>query len=461
MLPSGFFDSSGTEFTPNCGLGWRFSYSISPDTNSFRAADGNPLQCWRITLSFDPHLIRTASYGRLMFSTHVEHLVCLLDDPVATECNLPLRYNSAFQLGAFIYSCTALETPIISIRVELPAELQLLLPHSLDSRVERVLADTMRGDEAVDIKFYAYTRSGAGYVSHPRPVFAKASVLRGYSDVLDLRINGGEGFVESRVVDMNRHIIDEEYFYGYDYMSDSDLDTDDEGDKASSYHSPFTMSTRPQTPGLAQIVPLPSTPQLHESHRLSHVELGRSNDSPSTTPPRSQTPGLTEIVPLRTSAPQLHEPLVPDFDSPRLGRVVQVRGTAFKTWNAMLYYLYTKKIRFRTMDFPRPPGSSMPECSAKSMYRLADELGLEDLKALALSSLRSQLSQENIVREAFSTFTSMYTEIQDIEVDFLVVHPSAFVAPSDLDVMLRRICEGRHLRSFDVLRKIIQRLRPL
>ncbi|KAJ6613963.1 hypothetical protein B0H10DRAFT_193269 [Mycena sp. CBHHK59/15] len=413
MLPSSLNHSSGTEFTPNCGLGWRFSYSINPDTNSFRAADGNPLQCWRITLSFDPHLIRTASYGRLMFSTHVEHLVCLLDDPVATECNLPLRYNSAFQLGAFIYSCTALETPIISIRVELPAELQLSLPRSLDSRVERVLADTMRGDEAVDIKFYAYTQSGAGYVSHPRPVFAKASVLRGYSDVLDLRINGGEGFVESRVVDLDRHIIDEEYFDGYDYMSDSDLDTDDEGKTL--------------------------------------------DDSPSTTPARSRTPVPAETVPLpnsRPSTPQLHE-------SHRLGRVVPVRGTAFKTWNAMLYYLYTKKIRFRTMHFPRPPGSSMPECSAKSMYRLADELGLEDLKALALSSLRSQLSQENIVREAFSTFTSMYTEIQDIEVDFLVAHPSGFVATSDLDVMLRRICEGTHPHGFDVLKKIILRLRSL
>lgn len=39
----------------------------------------------------------------------------------------------------------------------------------------------------------------------------------------------GEGFVESRVVDLDRHAIDEDLLEDYDYMSDSDLDTDDEG----------------------------------------------------------------------------------------------------------------------------------------------------------------------------------------------------------------------------------------
>ena len=66
---------------------------------------------------------------------------------------------------------------------------------------------------------------------------------------------------------------------------------------------------------------------------------------------------------------------------------------------------------------------SPPECSPKSMYRLADEvglsiytfgtpgnlnlsqLGLTELKKLAMEDIKTKLSSDNILVELFSTFT--------------------------------------------------------
>ncbi|KAJ7261628.1 hypothetical protein C8J57DRAFT_1134393 [Mycena rebaudengoi] len=135
-----------------------------------------------------------------------------------------------------------------------------------------------------------------------------------------------------------------------------------------------------------------------------------------------------------------------------MGRVVIVKGHAFKTWNALLYYLYTNKIVFRTPDSRDQSISQPPECSAKSMYKLADRFELNELKAVALQSLRSQFSADNIVREAFSTFTSLFPEIQDIEVEFLICHlPNLALG---INEMLRSVCDGAKPHCFDVLRKI-------
>ncbi|KAF8214498.1 hypothetical protein K438DRAFT_1749607 [Mycena galopus ATCC 62051] len=124
------------------------------------------------------------------------------------------------------------------------------------------------------------------------------------------------------------------------------------------------------------------------------------------------------------------------------------------SWNALLYYLYTNKIVFCTPNSRAHGTSQIPECSAKSMYRLADKFHLEKLKSLALESLRFQLSANNIVREAFSTFTSLFPEIQDIEAEFLVKHlPNV----AGIDEILRSVCDGGRPQCFDVLRKIVYR----
>ncbi|KAJ7751881.1 hypothetical protein DFH07DRAFT_523520 [Mycena maculata] len=234
-------------------------------------------------------------------------------------------------------------------------------------------------------------------------MFAKMALLRAHSHGLDTYLAGitGEGFAESRKVDLDVHIPEEERFTEYDYMSDSDLDTDDEEE------SP------------------PVIPSGLEGAEILDQDSGIVTTSSRPSPPA------------------------------RMGHVVVVKGHAYKTWSAFLHYLYTEKIAFRTSESPGDPTSPTPECSAKSMYRLADAFGLTDLKALALESLRSRLSVENIVDETFSSFTSCYPEIQDIEVELLIQHLPHLT--EKIKDVLKDVCDGARPQSFNVLQKVVCR----
>ncbi|KAJ7820845.1 hypothetical protein B0H14DRAFT_3735235 [Mycena olivaceomarginata] len=160
----------------------------------------------------------------------------------------------------------------------------------------------------------------------PRPLFAKLSLLRGHSDDLDTYlwgISGIAGFAESRMVDLEVDNPPKE-FDNYDYMSDSDLDSDDEDDSVatparSRMHSPeFAPSCRP-------------TPDSHAT--------------PARSPLRTPPPEF--LVPLPLSRPSTPAGVRPA--GRRMGHMVVVKGHAFKTWHALLvYYLYTKKIEFQT-----------------------------------------------------------------------------------------------------------------
>ncbi|KAJ7679673.1 hypothetical protein B0H17DRAFT_1206463 [Mycena rosella] len=228
--------------TAICGWGWRFSCSIDPASNTtspiLMNSDSDIIPWRRVTVFFHPDLIRQADYGRITFLTHVKNLL-----PLDNEI--------------FYKSLTCL---------------------SLD----------MTG------QFLSW-RVGGSCVVRPRAMYAKMALLRGHSGDLDAYLDGissGAGFTESARVDLDQDLF-EERFTGYDYMSDSDLDSAEEEEDG---------------------------------------------------------------------------------------------------------------------------------VQAMNASQLAEAFGLNDLKSLALTSLRSQLSPNNIVHEAFSSFTSVYPEIQEIEVAFLILH---------------------------------------
>ncbi|KAJ7101798.1 hypothetical protein C8R44DRAFT_809316 [Mycena epipterygia] len=409
--------------TEICGWGWRFSCSIDATSISpppiLMNTDSNVIPWRRVTLFFHPDLIRQAAYGRIAFLTQEENLVPLDNVPLSKEFDVPDRSGINPPLGAYMYRSDTIGVPTISISVQFGGGLGMALPRPLDARVQEALADTLHGDEVVDVKFYAYTRRlKGGSVACPRPMFAKMALVRGHSDDLDAFISGGEGFVESVTVDLDSDLHSpEDAFAEYGYMSDSDLDSDEEEQE---------------------------------------LQVGSSGTNVRTLSAASQPPDCKTI-----SLPA-SRPTSPAISTPRrMGHIVVVKGHAYKTWNALLYYLYTKKIVFSSLDHPRlnTRVSRIPECSPKSMYKLADAFGLDDLKNLALVSLRSQLSPENIVQETFSSFTSVYPEIQDIEVQFLIEHlPSLqFGSTGEIDEVLRKICGGVKPHCFDVLRMLVLR----
>ncbi|KAJ6501751.1 hypothetical protein DFH09DRAFT_1441573 [Mycena vulgaris] len=410
----------GTVPSAVCGLGWRFLCDANLESSSrstvFVDADGDTLPAWRIAILFDPHLVRSADYGVLSFSVHAPNLLVAKDACNSKTLTLPENqhrsYHASFgtQIAKYIYTIDNRRkiAPIVTIIVGLPASTTLSIPRSIDQRLEHALVDSMNGKEAVDVKFYAFTRRRAAYVARPEAIFAKALLLEGYSESLDILISGG-GFTESRLVDLDGHNIDQDILEDYDYMSDSDLDTDDDEDEDDSTNRTLSDSDSLRDPAesIGVNIPLPLS--------------------------RPATPGR------------------------RMGRVVIVRGTAFKTWKALLYYLYTSKLAFSIKPVAQvvADGYGAPACSAKSMYRLADKLGLDELKAASLSSIRASFSTENIVQAVFSKFTSIYPEVQDAEVEFLFLLDNFPALKEEVDRVLDGLCRGEQPHCVDVLRKIV------
>ncbi|KAJ7083876.1 hypothetical protein C8R44DRAFT_52725 [Mycena epipterygia] len=261
--------------------------------------------------------------------------------------------------------------------------------------MEQTLEATLTGKELVDIKFYAFSRRGSAGATHPQPLFANSALLRGFSEDLDALLTG-HGFSESVVVDLDAHEPEESAFTDYGYDSDSDLESDAEDDPA-------------------------------EPSPASDTEAKLNSD-----------PG----------------------HSVRKGRVVVLKDIAFTTWKALLYYyLYTRRVNFRPLKSEGRKELTVhgPSCSPKSMYRLADKLGLDELQALALAAISARLSEDNILEEVFSSFTSRYPAIQELEVGVLTSNFSDKAAEG-LKEMTQKICDGEKPYCAETLFMVIHKM---
>jgi len=56
------------------------------------------------------------------------------------------------------------------------------------------------------------------------------------------------------------------------------------------------------------------------------------------------------------------------------------------------------------------------------MYRLALLVGNKDIKAKTLATIEERMTEENVLDEAFSVFTSKYPEVQQVQLGVLKEH---------------------------------------
>ncbi|KPV76758.1 uncharacterized protein RHOBADRAFT_51754 [Rhodotorula graminis WP1] len=150
-------------------------------------------------------------------------------------------------------------------------------------------------------------------------------------------------------------------------------------------------------------------------------------------------------------------------DRPRFE--VVVTDAAYSTFRALLHFLYTDSISFSPLastyyiakDHASSSGLPFPyasrraflaaqapspspslavdghaggagsvksaqvgPASAKAIYRLADKMGLVELKERAYDHVVSSLTAQNIVYEVFGSFSSRFDEIRRVEVNFLL-----------------------------------------
>ncbi|KAF9221575.1 hypothetical protein BS17DRAFT_784982 [Gyrodon lividus] len=235
-----------------------------------------------------------------------------------------------------------------------------------------------------------------------------------------------------------------------------------------------------------------------EEHRnvrpkLSHPSSPRSKDASSMTDPDWGHPPVP--------------PAKPTVPGPTKMRVV-IGDVAYATYRAVLYYIYTDVIvfaplsssftaavsprRFATtaamatpsdsqsnpldsqkvpvhVDNPSSrrewikkwqqsrPGRPAP-CSAKAVYRLADKLGLLELKERAYQHIQTSLTVENIPYEVFSPFSATFADVRKVQVNYFLEHWSEIRASEAMRSVWQQIRNGRHPGFEEVWPVIAQHL---
>ncbi|KAI0661273.1 hypothetical protein C8Q70DRAFT_704611 [Cubamyces menziesii] len=298
-----------------------------------------------------------------------------------------------------------------------------------------------------DSQFYLYSRRAHnGNVDTLLPVHASGAVLTQTAEYFQTLLTGG--FSEDVHVgllpkDARRPSISSRKLRrsipacDYEYESDSDLD--DEIDDTPSDDAPETPRS------------------IHRDVSVGTEEspvLG----SGSTTSPTVDTPALSE-------ADGDYEPdPIPEY----IVHTVFIQDIAYRTFKAFVHYAYTGSIEFstlRSLDGSKPDtGASEVRlsefaCSPKSMYRLADKYGLNELKELAAQNIKSQLTAGVALPELLSRFTARYPQVMALEIGFICT-PGKVLSESltNLDEWMDRVVIGDLPHARPALVALIRKL---
>ncbi|TFK54321.1 hypothetical protein OE88DRAFT_1654944 [Heliocybe sulcata] len=370
-----------------CGIGKRFTPGFSPSIYFEMDFGGVDVSLSPITfqVSRDTNL---GPFGRRQPQIVAAPLAAQL--PCGIVCNTP---NETVPLtGSLIF---IFEISYTSVPREKPAEAS-----ELRTPLYETLETSMITGSFGDTRLFAFSRrqQSSGRIGTPKALFVNSSILKaasyydillsaGFSESLETALDDCFPASEKPQIDLN----------DYGYGSDSDLSDYDEAQPSKS------------DDGVAS--------QQESDWR------GASG--------HGETPPVTQC---------------------KLGRTIVVKDAAYRTYKALMFYLYTGEIKFRplTSSQKRSAGDAVAQehasrsCSPKSMYRLADKLGLEELKLLARDAIKSGLSEANILEEAFSKFTATpgYGEIRKIELEILCKTCRSASVREDLPKMMRRVTLG-------------------
>lgn len=126
-----------------------------------------------------------------------------------------------------------------------------------------------------------------------------------------------------------------------------------------------------------------------------------------------------------------------------------VKDAAFRTWYCLLHFLYMGTVEFSPLKSSGLHGyrgfysntSRVPECSARSMYRLATKLNIDELRDLAFDSIRRDIDENNLLRELASGFTGRHPAVLEMELDLLSQKIASAPIVEGLPKLLTRISQ--------------------
>ncbi|KAF8891715.1 hypothetical protein BD779DRAFT_1670692 [Infundibulicybe gibba] len=279
------------------------------------------------------------------------------------------RWDGNYRLGSYFSSGGFVDSPIFIIDVLFSSTIGFFPNPPGPGTSQTSRSPAHNGVDLIDTRFYLFSRkSTGGQKTHPKAVYASSILLRGHTSYIDSLLFPS-GFKQPQVVDINSDDTQDFVSFSdenYDYDSDSDLDSE------SSFED---------------IIPSPSIDPV------SHHEL-------------NALPGLTKsLIQVITSYQMNGDPDDSAHSFPSQTQPIE------RIWLALVVYLYTREVSFLPLTSlggrTATRKSSFAACSPKSMYRLADKLGLEELQKLSLDAIHANLSNQNIMQEVFCRFTSL------------------------------------------------------
>ncbi|KAG6917603.1 hypothetical protein DXG01_001832 [Tephrocybe rancida] len=388
-----------------CGLGWQFIVEAT-DEDVIPPLWGSVAIIKRtlFKIHFAPHRVASDEL-RLRISITVDETVLdSQEEDTSTFVLLP-GSKTRIHLATFLSAPNFTGDTILEIQVDLPPEFN----HEPDPRhgpthnLHYALAESLIGAEVDDVKFCLFTRRGKHDVTNPAILFSNSSMLHGQSPFLD------ELMSDVNTETVTAEDLADPIYAVYDYTSDSDLESESDSSD-SDVDNLIDLESQASTEVLSV--------HRSEAHRL---------------PPRTLREGE---------------------------RAIFVRDTAFETWKALVFYLYTKEIHFKPLTSSRGTEASehVVTCSPKSMYRLATKIGYPELQALSLKAIVGGLSESNILEEMFSHFSSLYPEVQKAEVDVLVSLLTKPAVVEDLKNKMRTVAARSLPHAQDIVATMLTRM---
>ncbi|KAJ3558349.1 hypothetical protein NM688_g973 [Phlebia brevispora] len=301
--------------------------------------------------------------------------------------------------------------------------------------VKVALAESIALGTFADTAYVLYSRRvRGGKVGAARKVYASSTVLKAAGDHFRAQIEGGFA---------TREILPEETD-AYGYESDSDID-DLEGsapsDVAEKELGPVEIEDQGEGAG----------PSLFDDGKDRDFDVAEKKRHSLETESRAV-----------------------DADAMPSEYCIAVPDVAAKTWHALIYYIYTGQISFaplrsqgqesraKALEKHRLANPALPAlCSPKSVYRLADIVGLDALKQLAAENLSSKMSADVIVQEVFSRFSSTYPDVLAQQLNYLCKRNILSKRSPAVRQKLKDVVEGNLPHTENLLEALLFRLSDL
>ncbi|KAI6101767.1 hypothetical protein EDD16DRAFT_374113 [Pisolithus croceorrhizus] len=292
-----------------------------------------------------------------------------------------------------------------------------------------LLRELLLGKDISNVRFHAFSRRSNSRVLDPRVLNANTTLLKSsseyFADLFSLDVIPSSAAMMD--VETTDEIFDGINLPDYGYESDSDLE-DDTDITVSSAPEPYVIagSDGDNKDSGACISTTPSLEKGCNSFEQNISDaIGSSSEGTMSLQPNDMLWALSG------------------------GRYIFVKDTAFQTWYCLLHFLYMGIVEFSPLRSSGPRGSKRfscntsqtPTCSAKSMYRLATKLNINELRDRAFASIRSNIDENNLLQELASGFTGRYPAVLEMELDLLLQKIASAPIVEGLPKLIERISQ--------------------